>query len=57
MNKKVVMFFTFVGLTIGSFVPMLWGNDNMFGGMSILFSTIGGIVGIWLGVQINKRYF
>lgn len=49
MNKKVVMFFTVVGLTLGSFVPMLWGNDNMFSGSSILWSTILGIAGIWLG--------
>lgn len=57
MNKKVIMFFTVAGLTIGSFVPMLWGDDNTFGGASILFSTIFGFIGIWLGVQVSKRYF
>lgn len=57
MNKKVIMFFTVVGLTLGGFVPALWGDTNFLDLTSLLFSTIGGIVGIWLGVQVGKRYF
>lgn len=55
MNKKVIYFFTLVGLTVGSFVPTLWGG-SLLGGMSVLFSTIGGFVGVWLGVVVSKRF-
>lgn len=55
MNRKSIIYLsTLVGLTVGSFVPMLWGG-SLLGGMSVLFSTIGGIVGIWIGVVVSKR--
>lgn len=56
MDKKVIMFCAVAGMTVGGFVPMLWGDNNFFGGMSLLLTLVGGIVGIWLGVQLSKRY-
>lgn len=41
---------------IGSYIPVAMGVDSGFGGWSILGGVIGGFVGIWLGVQIAKRY-
>lgn len=54
MNKKVIYFFSVVGLTLGSMVPALWGG-SLLGGWSILLGFVGGVVGIWLGVVISKR--
>lgn len=55
MNKKIIYLFMFVGLTLGSFAPKLWGA-SMLGGMSVLFSVVGGFLGIWLGSWVGKRY-
>lgn len=57
MNKRAVTFSAVVGMTVGGFVPMLWGDDNFFGGMSLLLTLVGGIAGIWLAVWLGKRYF
>jgi len=43
----------FVGSTVGSYVPLLWGG-SVFSFISILFSVIGGLLGIWLGYQVSK---
>lgn len=40
-----------LGGTGGAFVPRLWGSDDFFA--SIVFSTVGGLAGIWLWY----RYF
>ncbi|MBC7972511.1 MAG: hypothetical protein H7Z11_20695 [Verrucomicrobia bacterium] len=53
MNKLLIGIGMFVGSTIGSYVPVLWGC-SMLSFISILFSFIGGIVGIWLGYQVSK---
>ena len=42
-----------VGLTIGGFVPVLWGASQ-FSMSSFLFSGIGGVAGVWLGVRISE---
>lgn len=55
MSKKVILFFATIGGIAGAYVPMLWGDNDMLGGGSILFGTIGGLVGIWLAVIIAKR--
>ena len=55
MNKKAILFFATIGGIAGAYVPMLWGDNDMLGGSSILFGTIGGLVGIWLGVVVAKR--
>lgn len=44
-----------IGGIAGAYVPALWGDTDIFSGWSILYSTIGGIVGIWLGYVIARR--
>lgn len=56
MNKKVVMIFAVIGMTVGGCLPLLWGDSNMFGVASILLGMIGGFAGIWLAMYIGKRY-
>lgn len=53
MNKLLIGIGMFVGSTIGSYVPVLWGG-SLLSLLSILFSVIGGVVGIWLGYQVSK---
>ena len=55
MYKLLIGLGALVGGITGAYVPMLWGDDDLFSGMSILFSTIGGLVGIWLGYLLAKR--
>lgn len=55
MNKKVILFFATIGGIAGGYLPALWGDTDMLGGGSILFGTIGGLVGIWAAVVISKR--
>jgi hypothetical protein len=41
-----------VGLLAGGYVPVLWGASD-FSLWSILFSALGGIAGLWLGVKLT----
>lgn len=56
MNKKLILFFATVGMIIGSYVPMLFGDRELLDGWSILGGFIGGIAGIWLGAIVSKRW-
>ena len=55
MYKLLIGIGAFVGGIAGAYVPSLWGDTDLFSGMSILFSVIGGLVGIWLGYMLAKR--
>lgn len=53
MNKLLIGIGMFSGSTIGSYIPILWGG-SLFSITSILWSVIGGLVGIWMGYRISK---
>ena len=55
MYKFFIMLGAGVGGIAGAYVPYLWGDTDLFSGWSILCSTIGGLVGIWLGYVAAKR--
>jgi len=40
-----------VGLTIGSFVPALWGAGQL-SLSSLVFGAAGGVGGVWLAVRL-----
>ena len=44
-----------IGGTAGAYIPMLWGADS-FSMSSVIFSGIGGVVGIWLGYRLGRVY-
>lgn len=55
MNKRVLTFFAVVGLSVGTYIPILFGWDPMgLNGLSILGGFIGGIVGLVVGVKISS---
>ena len=49
-------FLVFLGMTIGSiiggYIPMLWGA-GLLSYSSVLFSGIGGILGVWIGFKLS----
>jgi hypothetical protein len=55
MNKRVVLLFATVFSILGGYVPVLFGNNDLLSGWSILMGIVGGIFGIWLGVVVSKR--
>lgn len=55
MKQLILLFATVFGIA-GAYVPVLFGDNDMLGGWSILGGFVGGIVGIWLGAKAGKRW-
>lgn len=54
MNAKpLIMVCMLIGSTVGSYVPSLWGV-GWLSFTSVLFSGIGGLVGIWVGFKLSR---
>lgn len=53
MSKGAVWMGAIVGGIVGGFVPALWGDNSFLSPWSIVFSTIGGVLGI---VAVYKAY-
>jgi uncharacterized membrane protein YeaQ/YmgE (transglycosylase-associated protein family) len=53
--KTLIWIGVIIGSTIGEFVPALWG-DAGFTVSSIIFSTIGGVIGIWAGWKLSQMF-
>ena len=51
-SKKIIWLLMSVGLVLGSFLPMLWGESEL-SMSSVIFSAIGGFLGIWIGYKIS----
>ena len=45
----------FVGTGVGGFIPLLW-TLNPFSLSSVVLTFVGGILGIWAGYQLGKRF-
>lgn len=45
-----------VGSIIGGYIPALWGDNSLFSVTSILFSTAGGLTGIWAGYRAFQYF-
>ena len=52
-QKKLIMFLMFVGSTLGGLIPSIW-DASLFSLSSVIFSAIGGFLGIWLGYKIGS---
>lgn len=51
MNKSLVMFGMVFGSMVGGYLPTFFGV-NAFSATSVLFSALGGILGIWLTFKL-----
>jgi drug/metabolite transporter superfamily protein YnfA len=56
MNKSIILLFAVAFEIAGSFLPMLFGNNDLLSAWGILGGLIGGIFGVWVGVVFSKRY-
>ncbi len=54
--KATILFCATVFGAIGSYVPVLFGDNDLLSGWSILMGTVGGLFGIWVGVKLYKAY-
>jgi hypothetical protein len=52
MGRSLIGICATFGLFIGGYVPELWGA-SAFSLTSVLFSGLGGIAGVWLGVRLS----
>ena len=50
--KQFVMLGAVVFGAVGSYVPMLFGDNDLLSGWSILGGAIGGFFGIWAAVKL-----
>jgi len=53
MSKKAVYAGMIVGSSVGTFVPSMW-HAGMFSMSAVLFSTLGGIAGIWVAWRMGR---
>jgi len=54
MNAKALIMIGLVaGSTLGGYVPALWGAGGITLA-SVLFSGVGGLLGIWAGYKISR---
>ena len=55
MNAKSLIWIgAFVGGAVGAYIPALWGDTSLLSFSSIITSTIGGILGIWVGYRFGE---
>lgn len=55
MYKLFITLGAAIGGIAGAYIPTLWGDTDLFSVWSIVFSVIGGLVGIWVGYLIADR--
>ena len=50
MDRRIIWLFVLVGSTVGGLLPEAWGASAL-GGASLVFSLLGGVGGLWLGMR------
>lgn len=49
--KRFIMIATVIGSSVGSAIPLLWG-DSYLSMTSVLLTAVGGFAGIWIGYKL-----
>jgi len=52
--KTLIWIGAFIGSTIGSYMPSLWG-ETVFSTSGVLLTFFGGILGIFIAYRISKN--
>lgn len=55
MYKLLIGLGAFIGGIAGAYIPSIWGDTDFLSIWSIIFGTIGSIVGIFLGYALARR--
>ena len=55
MTKKLIFLFLFIGSVLGGYIPVLWGSETL-SLASVLWSTVGGFFGIYIGYTLGRRW-
>jgi outer membrane lipoprotein SlyB len=53
MGRSVIGLCAMAGMTVGGFVPAIWGASQ-FGLSSLLFSVVGAVAGVWFGARLAE---
>ena len=51
MGRSPIYLCGLIGTVVGGYVPVLWGASS-FSLASLVFSALGGVVGVWCGVRL-----
>jgi len=54
-GKKLIWLGAIVGSTLGGMLPGLW-HASMFSLWGLIFSTVGGLLGIWAGWRLSQGF-
>ncbi len=52
MDRRIVWIFVGVGMTLGGFLPVVWGGSAL-GFASLVFGSLGGLAGLWLAAKLT----
>ncbi len=53
-TKQVILTATLIGTTVGSLIPLLWG-DSVLSLWSVVLTALGGLAGIYIGYKITRN--
>ena len=53
MGRSVIGICALIGMTIGGFVPDLWGASGL-SLAALVFSAAGGVAGVWVGARLSE---
>jgi hypothetical protein len=51
VDRRIVWIFVGVGMTVGGFVPVVWGGSAL-GLASLVLGSLGGVAGLWLAGKL-----
>ena len=53
MGRSVIGLCAMAGMTVGGYLPDLWGASALSVG-SLLFGAAGGLAGVWFGARLSE---
>ncbi len=54
MDKRLIWLLMFVGSFLGSYIPLLWGDDAFLSMSSVLTSAAGAFLGVYIGYKLTR---
>ena len=54
--KGIITISVFVFGLAFAYIPNLWGDNDFFSLSSLLLSMVGGLLGVYVGVVVSRRW-